>query len=234
MMNETFKLPRLFTAEPLNNKGVIALTESQAHYLFNVLRRKNGDMVRIFNGMEGEWLGELTDLSKKSANLILQKELIPQPKDQIKIHLIFAPIKKNRMDWLIEKAVELGATDFHPIVTQNTEVRVLKNERITQQIFEAAEQCERLEIPRLHELEKLDVFLKNWPKDIEIFSCLERMEAKPLSKAHQDVAVLIGPEGGFTQEERDILSNKTTPISLGTQILRSETAVVKALSVLTA
>lgn len=232
--DEIFKLPRLYTEYPLSDKVVIPLSAGQAHYLHTVLRRSNGDSVRLFDGVNGEWRGHLEDLGKKSGNIILTEQLARQPDNARKIHLLFAPIKKHRMDWLIEKAVELGATDFHPVLTQNTEVRKINDERLRQQIFEAAEQCERFEIPNLHDLKKIDNILSEWPGNIQLLSCLERYDAKRIDefKGDSDIAFLIGPEGGFTSEEKDRIAKHSTPVSLGETILRCETAVVKALVVL--
>lgn len=232
--NEAFKLSRLYIETPLKDKGVIELIPSQVHYLHNVLRKKDGDYVRLFNGQNGEWLGTLEFKSKKSAHVILKEKLLEQPKDVRRVHLIFTPIKKHRMDWLIEKAVELGATDFHPIITQNTENRKIKEERLKAQIFEAAEQCERLEIPKLHTLNKIYSTLDKWPETTPILSCIERFDAPNIQNAVQrhvnnDIAVLIGPEGGFTLEEKEAISQKTTAVNLGDTILRCETAVAKAL-----
>lgn len=232
--DETFKLPRLYVETALKRNRVITLSSAQAHYLNNVLRRSDGDAVRLFNGQDGEWAGHLQNLSKRQADVALDKQLIEQPENERRVHLIFTPIKKNRMDWLIEKAVELGATDFHPILSQNTEVRKIKDERLNSQIFEAAEQCERLSIPKLHDLEKLDRALDRWDQKTSILSCIERYGAKDIQQVAQgsqneDIAVLIGPEGGFTKEEKDYIATKTTPVSLGNTILRCETAVIKAL-----
>ena len=231
--DETFKLPRLFTKQALVSKTLIELENGQAHYLHTVLRRKDGDFIRLFDGQNGEWLGQLKDLTKKSGSVLLKEQLYPQPKHSRAIHLIFTPIKKNRMDWLIEKAVELGVTDFHPILTQNTEVRKINTERLTQQIFEAAEQCERFEIPKLHDLEKLETKLSQWPDDINLMACIERYNAPLIHKSginpKDPTAFIIGPEGGFTKEEKDKVAQHTTAVSLGETILRCETAVVKAL-----
>lgn len=236
--DETFKLPRLYSAHPLSDKTLIPLTNGQAHYLNNVLRRKNGDFVRLFDGANGEWLGELTNLTKKEGHVSLIERLHPQPKQSRPIHLFFTPIKKHRMDWLIEKAVELGVSDFHPVITQNTEVRKVNENRLNQQIFEAAEQCERFEIPQLHILEKLENKLSTWADDIEIMACIERYNAPLIHKAGiktaSPIAFLIGPEGGFTKDEKDKIASHTTAVSLGETILRCETAVVKALVLLNA
>lgn len=233
MNDETFKLPRLYTSAPLQDKGVIALTPEQAHYLHTVLRRQEDSHIRIFNGQDGEWLGILQNLGKKKGDIFLEKKLIPQPNDNNKIHLLFTPIKKYRMEWLIEKAVELGVTDFHPVQSQNTQIGKIKKERLTQQILEAAEQCEALLIPNLHPLQKLEDLLSQWPKDIELLACLERCEGERLTpKTGENVAILIGPEGGFTMEEKNKIAKQATSITLGDKILRTETAVIKALSII--
>lgn len=230
--DETFKFPRLYVDVDLGEEKSIALAPPQAHYFRTVLRRQDGDPVRLFNGRDGEWLGHLQNLSKKAGEVKLEKQLKSQPQGARRIHLFFAPIKKHRMDWLIEKAVELGATDFHPILTQNTETRKINEERMQKQIFEAAEQCERLAIPALHPLETLEIFLQHWPENIPILACLERFNAPPLSKETSrdtDLSLLIGPEGGFTSKEKEKIAKMAIPVSLGDTILRCETAAIKAL-----
>lgn len=233
MSDEYFKLPRLYTTSDLTLDGEIELSKEQVHYLGSVLRRNVNDQVRLFNGRDGEWLSRITEISKKRGKVELTEQLLLQPKDSRRIHLIFTPIKKHRMDWLIEKAVELGVTDFHPILTQNTEVRKIKEERLESQIFEAAEQCERLGIPTLHKLKNLEKFLDTGLGNIQILSCLERFDTKQLKDVTvnqtKDIAFLIGPEGGFTTEEKEYIAQKTMPVGLGGTILRCETAVVKAL-----
>lgn len=235
--DETFKLPRIFVKKHLCNNVVIELETSQVHYLHNVLRRKENSLIRLFNGVDGEWLGVITAIGKKSGQIALQEQLLKQPIKTRKIHLIFTPIKKHRMDWLIEKAVELGTTDFHPVITQNTEIRKIKEERLNTQIFEAAEQCERLEIPKLHEINKLYNLIENWSKNTPILSCIERFNATQLKDIaskykKSDIAVLIGPEGGFTKQEKEDIGGKTIPVSLGNTILRCETAVIKSLIII--
>lgn len=236
MSDKYFKLPRLFTTQSLSDKGVIPLEPAQAHYLGNVLRRKDGAQVRLFNGRDGEWLATLSNIQRKSGEATLEKQLHQQPTQNRRLHILFSPIKKNRMDWLIEKAVELGATDFHPIITQNTEVRKINEDRLKAQILEATEQCERFELPTLHEIEKLDSILKQWNFDTPILSCIERTQAPHIKDIElsetNDIAFLIGPEGGFTEAEKIELEEQTTPVSLGKTILRCETALVKALILL--
>lgn len=205
------------------------------------MRRKDGDQLRLFNGKNGEWLGQLQNLTKKNGEVCLTEKLISQPKGNRRIHLLFTPIKKNRMDWLIEKAVELGTTDFHPILTHNTEVRKINEERLKSQIFEAAEQCERLSIPILHDLEKIGTRLSSWKEEFKntpVLACIERYNAPLIHKSgaakEDSVAFIIGPEGGFTTDEKEIIAHKTQPVSLGERILRCETAVMKALILLNA
>ncbi|MCI5060892.1 MAG: 16S rRNA (uracil(1498)-N(3))-methyltransferase [Alphaproteobacteria bacterium] len=226
------KRPRLYTAQELSHQALIDLTPEQAHYLHNVMRLKEGTQVRLFDGKNGEWLAILEKINKKTVQIRLLKQIAKQPKTSPKVHLIFTPIKKSRMDFLIEKSVELGVSDFHPILTQNSEVRKINETRIHQQIIEAVEQCERLILPILHPLQKLELMLGTWPKDICVLSCLERHDAPPIQSiaVPSDVAILIGPEGGFTRQEQEWLRQKTTPVSLGPHILRSETAALKAIS----
>lgn len=244
--DETFKLPRLYTTEALAAETLIPLEAGQAHYLHNVLRRKEGDLIRLFNGKDGEWLACLRDLAKKGGNAQLTERLSPQPTLRRRVHLLFTPIKKHRMDWMIEKIVELGVTNLHPVLTQNTEVRKINAERIEAQIFEATEQCERFIIPTLHPLEALDKKLAAWPphelggerKDIKVLACLERYDAPHIHKSgiakNEDVAFLIGPEGGFTAEEKDKIAETCKAVTLGTTVLRCETAAIKALILLNA
>ena len=228
--DEAFKLSRLYTDHTLQPQTLIPLSPAQAHYLHNVMRRKDGDLIRLFDGRHGEWLGELRDLGKKSGNVELIEQLLPQPQQKNRLHLIFTPIKKHRQDWMIEKVVELGATDLHPIITQNTEVRKINEDRVRQQIFEAAEQCERFEIPKLHPIQKLEKILAEPPENAEIMACLERYEETQSLKANnQDIAILIGPEGGFTSNEKKLVAQNCTPVTLGETILRCETAAIKAL-----
>ncbi len=228
--DEAFKLPRLFTQEALQSETLIPLNPAQVHYLHNVMRRKEGDLIRLFDGQNGEWLGALQDLDKKVGTIALIKQLIQQPQQTKRLHLIFTPIKKHRQDWMIEKAVELGATDLHPIITQNTDVRKINTDRVSQQIFEAAEQCERFEIPTLHPLQKLERILTNPPENTVILACLERHKgAQSLATNDQDTAILIGPEGGFTTAEKTLIAQSCVAITLGNTILRCETAAIKAL-----
>lgn len=233
MTIEHYKLPRLYVDVPLSAGTAITLSTDHIHYFKTVLRRQPGDLVRLFNGRDGEWLCALTALDKKTGTATPDRQLRPQPASAPRVHLYFAPIKKASMDWLIEKAVELGATDLHPVLTQNTEIRELNTVRLVQQIMEAAEQCERLDNPRLHDMKKLAAL----NDDIPMLACIERGDAKPLLAAlkerpGQNLSFLIGPAGGFTDDELSQLSARKnwTPVTLGPRVLRCETAVCAALS----
>lgn len=233
MQNSITKSPRLYTELDLMQGGVIELPKDQAHYLKNVLRKSEGDPVRLFNGRDGEWVYCLQSLGKKSAKARAQEQIRPQTAQSRKIHAYFPPIKKNRMDFMIEKTVELGATDLHPILTQNTETRKINEDRLKAQIIEAAEQCERLDLPVLHPLS--DVFTALRPCDAPIYAAIERIEASgSIENKSTDIAILIGPEGGFTAEEIDRLTDlpNLKPLSLGENILRAETALLKLLCVI--
>lgn len=186
--------------------------------------------MRLFNGRDGEWLATLESVDKKGVSIRIGTQLRNQPELPPETHLYFAPIKKARMDWVIEKAVELGATHLHPVLTQNTEVRAINEDRIRTQIIEAAEQCERMDAPELLPLRPLKEILRG----TELLACIERMDAESLEEAIPEkgaVSFLIGPEGGFSEEEKNILSGTAgiKPVSLGPRILRSETAAVVVL-----
>jgi len=235
-MNNYFKLPRLYSTQPLSEKADVLLTDNQSHYLRNVMRRKEEDLIRLFDGHNGEWLGKITALSKKYTTVTLQEQLKQQPLENRRVRFVFSPIKKHRMDWMIEKMVELGVTEFQPVLFQNTEVRKTNEDRMTTQIFEAAEQCERFTIPTLHPLKKLDRFLGEDDFNGLNLACLERFESSQSldDVISEDVSFLIGPEGGFTEDEKNLIAQSMCAIDLGETILRCETAAIKTLVLLTA
>lgn len=239
-MTPAHKLPRLFTESPLSEGCAAVLDTAQTHYLKNVLRKQEGEHLRVFNGKDGEFTAHIEKLGKKEAIIRLEALFLPQPPAAPPVHLVFAPIKKARLDMLIEKAVELGASDLHPVLTERTENRHLNTERLNAQITESLEQCERLARPRLHPLQKLEKLIPTWQSPV-IFACLEREDALPLTEAlnsmtAQGAALLLGPEGGFTPKEISYLTaaKNCRPVSLGPAILRAETAVFYALSLVSA
>lgn len=189
-------------------------------------------MIRVFNGQDGEYSTKILRLAKSEAQIELLEKTREQPAPARHTHLFFAPIKKHRMDFLIEKAVELGASDLHPVLTQYTEMRKINAQRLRTQIIEAAEQCERLTVPTLHPLSDLKKAVAAWQNKDPILWCQERTDA-PLLKTLEGMksAFLIGPEGGFAPEETDFLAaqKKIRAVSLGPDILRSETAALYCL-----
>jgi 16S rRNA (uracil1498-N3)-methyltransferase len=234
MVSTDKTLPRLYVDCDLASGQAIDFSSDQAHYLRHVLRREAGQSVRVFNGRDGEWIATLAAVDKKGVAAQAGQLLLPQPAPPPERILLFAPIKKHRLDFLIEKSVELGATVLQPVLTHRTDIRSLNEDRIRAQIAEAAEQCERLDMPSFQPLQALERALTGWPAEIPVLACLERIEARPLPqrKPNEACALLIGPEGGFAEEEIRWLMDLpfVTPVSLGPRILRSETAALAALA----
>ena len=240
MSDDFHKLPRLYVDDaPLASGGVLTLEPAQSHYLVNVLRLKEGALLRLFNGRAGEWLARIETAHKKSVVVAVEKPLRAQKEKARRIGLIFAPIKKQRMDFLIEKAVELGVDDFYPALTRYTEMRKINAERINAQIIEAAEQCERLDLPWLHPMRPLGKLVPDF-KGQRIFAALERREGiasigEALEKTgkNENIFFLVGPEGGFAPEEALLFEQYENifAVSLGERILRAETAALYCLAV---
>lgn len=216
-----------------------ALDDGAAHKLRAVLRAQVGDEVLLFNGQDGEWRARLDSLSKSGAQATCMAQTrpqIPEPGPW----LAFAPLKKDRMDMVVEKAVEMGVERLIPVITRRTENRRLKTERLIQQIRDAAEQCERLSIPDLSEPVALDRLGEHWPTDRRLLVCAERKHvpdlAAALEGAKEPVGFLVGPEGGFEDSELDAVLKLpvSQPVRLGPRILRAETAAIAALSVMQA
>lgn len=233
-MKEYWKYPRLYIDAALKPGGIVSLSKPRAHYLKNVLRRKQGDIFRVFNGRDGEYIAEITALQKKSGAARLTEQIRPQEETPYETHLIFAPLKKKRMDMVIEKAVELGATHFHPVLTARAQVRTVNQDRLRAQIIEAAEQCERMSLPVLEPLKPLPDILKSWNHDIPLYACIERGENAFLNTAFStgNSGFFVGPVGGL--EEREIAQLEKNPavipVSLGKRVYRSETACIICLT----
>ncbi len=241
MSRYDFDAPRLHLDAPLVSGGEIALTREQTNYLVNVLRMGAGDPVLVFNGRDGEWKAELALASRKSASLIAREQTRPQ--DQAAdVSYLFAPLKHARLDYMVQKAVEMGAARLTPILTRRTQVHRLNQERMQANAIEAAEQCGILSLPVIDEPRPLDVVLRDWPQDRLLVFCDEDapvLDPVAALQAHahmKSCAVIIGPEGGFDPAERALLM-KVTPsvcISLGPRILRADTAAVAALALVQA
>lgn len=227
-------LPRLFIDAALEDDLEIVIDAAQANYLVRVLRMKAGAQVKLFDDQTGEWLAELAHIGKRDAILRVEGKL-REREDVPDLWLCFAPIKKGRIDWLVEKACELGIGRLVPVRTQRTIIDKLKPERLKAHLIEAAEQCERTALPELADLVPLTALLSDWPGDRTIFYAAERggeSFRKALVARDGPAAILIGPEGGFTDEEDKIIRAlpQAAPVSLGPRILRADTAAVAAIS----
>jgi 16S rRNA (uracil1498-N3)-methyltransferase len=237
-------LKRLFVRSGGLTAGVeVDLDPGQVNYLVSVLRMREGDRILVFNGRDGEWLASLGIRSRKSYLLRVGEPVRPQPPDP-DLQYLFAPLKQARLDYMVEKATEMGAGRLRPVLTQHGQVTRINLERMEANAIEAAEQCGLLAIPAIDEPMELKALLDTWPAregERRIIFCDEAddganplpvlMELKPTP-----LAVLIGPEGGFSAEERQILRSRSfvTAIPLGPRILRADTAAVAALTVVQA
>ncbi|HEY0311525.1 MAG TPA: 16S rRNA (uracil(1498)-N(3))-methyltransferase [Allosphingosinicella sp.] len=226
-------LPRLYVADELAPDGLVTLEGQSGNYLGAVLRLGPGDRVKLFDDKTGEWLADIVDAGKKRVVLrigqkLREREAVPD------LWLVFAPIKRGRIDWIAEKASELGVARLVPVLTHRTIVDRINTDRLLAHMIEAAEQCERTALPSLDVPRKLDRLLADWPADRSLLFADEH-GGTPLAQAAGTgpAAILIGPEGGFTPEERESIRAvpQAVPVSLGRRILRADTAAVAAVSV---
>lgn len=236
--NAHSRLLRLFVPQaPPETGGLCALSDRQAHYLRNVMRAEAGQPLRVFDGTSGEWLAEIKELSKKKV-LVSFVEKIREQVNSPDIHVLASPVKKEAFDFMIEKASELGVKAFQPIVCNRTIIQRVNEDRLQAQAVEAAEQCERLDVMRILPIKPLKDILESMPLDKKLIFCIERAQAPMiLQRLHggeirPPLAVLIGPEGGFSPDEVEMVSalQQAIPVSLGPRILRAETALVSALT----
>lgn len=234
-MRKYRSLPRIFVQSKIVSYNSVQLEVGQVHYLIDVMRRKKGDFVRIFNADSGEWCAEIKALQKRSAEL-LPVEKIRDPEQEAGPILLFAPLKRPAIDFLIEKATELGVSELRPVITQNTYVKKLNQERAKNHIIEASEQCERISIPFLCDIVALRKALDCWDQKIPLWVADETLEEggelSRFEKTPTQIAILIGPEGGFTDQERLLFQQYSfiKKISLGPRILRAETAAIVGLT----
>ena len=233
-------LPRLYVEPDLVAGAQLTLGKEQSLYLAAVLRKSVGDAVVLFNGRDGAWLCRLVSDSKKSVALEPVEQIAPQttPSD---LWYGFAPLKTERLDYVIQKAVEMGAGTIQPVLTRFTQVARLKHERLVANAIEAAEQCEVLSVPTVEAEVTLERLLDAWPADRAlIFADEGEASSSPVEVLSalrgRKVGLLVGPEGGFSDEERSRLRGLpyVVPISLGPRILRADTAAVAALAVIQA
>lgn len=225
---------RLYVEQPLGVGQSVPLERDQAHYLFGVMRLAVGAHVLLFNGQDGEWRAEVVQAGKRNGELscVEQTKPLQMPPD---LWLIFAPIKKARTDFIVEKAAEMGAARIVPVQTDFTNSDRIRQDRLQAHAVEAAEQCGGTYVPEVTELQKLEKLLANWPEDRQLMFCDEAEvgSAKRLAAQKGDKwAILIGPEGGFSPAERDRLHNhpRCHVVALGPRILRADTAAVAAMT----
>ena len=224
--------PRLFIDQPLGLDAAPVIDGPAAHYLLNVMRLKAGDPLLLFDNRSGEWLASIADAGKRAATIRIERRM-RQLETVPDLWLCFAPVKKARLDWIIEKATELGVARLQPVITERTIVERVKHERLEAQIVEACEQCGRTALPELAEPVKLPQLLDAWPGDRTLlFADEEGGEPMASIAAPAPAALLTGPEGGFTARERDLLlaAPAVKRIALGPRILRAETAAIAGLA----
>ncbi len=229
-------IPRLYVDVNLAIGRKFSLTPQQTHYVANVMRRKEGDHLLLFNGADGEWKAQITSITKKVCDLECKQQVRPQI-SELDLWLLFAPIKSGRIDYLVEKATELGISQLQPVFTDFTTVTRVNIKRLQAHAVVAAEQCERLSVPSVLAPITLSKLLQSWDTKRHLLFCDERRESPSITSLLKDQsvqpwAILVGPEGGFSNSERNILLKQSFVKStqLGPRILRSDTAAVAALS----
>ena len=238
-MQPTVPRVRLFLDQTLASGATVPLDRERTHYLKDVMRLGPGDAVAAFNGRDGEWLGRIEAPAKRSIALRMERRLSLQP-DGVDLWLLFAPLKRGPGDLLVTKAVELGASALMPVMTARTTASRVRRERMRALAIEAAEQCGRCDVPETREPLPLSALLDGWPTERRLMFCDESGHGPPIVDFLNGIgrngiegpwAVLIGPEGGFTEEERASLRGRpfVHPVDLGPRLLRAETAAIAAL-----
>jgi 16S rRNA (uracil1498-N3)-methyltransferase len=231
---------RLYTAQPLEKGAGLALGAGQSHYLANVMRAKAGEYVSLFNGRDGQWQAEITSIGKKSVSVTALRQERPQAPCP-DLWLAFAPIK-NKTELVVEKAVELGVSKIISVITRHCVVRSVNTEKLEAHAIEAAEQCERLDVPALETCKDLSYLLGAWEKERILLYGDESGGGSPLPQLLENIkkpggknikaAILIGPEGGFAADEFNMLRacDFAKAFGMGPRILRSDTAAIAALA----
>lgn len=224
---------RLYVDQPLGAGQAVRLSSDQAHYLVGVMRLAAGAVILLFNGRDGEWRATLAEAGKRGAIAVCEVETNPQtlPPD---LWLVFAPIKKARTDFIVEKAVELGVRRILPVQTRHTNSERIRQDRLQAHAVEAAEQCRATFVPEVADLVPLDRLLRQWPEDRCLYWCDEAAIGQPaeITGPAGPAAILIGPEGGFSADEAAKLRGmpNVAPLSLGPRILRADTAALAAIT----
>lgn len=232
---------RLFTIGALGPDLAVPLERAQSHYLIHVMRLGEGDIVALFNGLDGEWRASVAQVARHAVTLRCEEQTRPQ-RAESDIWLAFAPLKKTATDFVIEKATELGVSRLIPVFTRRTTAARVNVDRLKARAVEAAEQCERLSVPAIAEAVTLDRLLADWPAGRRLFVLDETGGGRPIASVLEERrtggvespahAILIGPEGGFSLNELDALRKLAfvTPVGVGPRILRAETAAVAGLA----
>jgi len=239
-MRANYRMQRLFVDAPLLAGATVEASPEQFNYLANVLRMTDGSELLLFNGHDGEWRATLAFPTRKRILMTAMEQTREQP-EACDLHFLFAPLKVGRMDYLVQKAVEMGAGLLQPVMTQHVQGKITNLDRLQANVVEAAEQCGVLSIPTVEAPKRLKDLLERWPETRRIIFCDEDSTTQnPLAALQgireRSLALLVGPEGGFSEEERALLRGLdfVTAIPLGPRILRADTAAVAALAVVQA
>ncbi|MCY6382334.1 16S rRNA (uracil(1498)-N(3))-methyltransferase [Hoeflea prorocentri] len=239
-MRANYKMQRLFLDADLFSDAEIATDKDQFNYLAHVLRMTEGDRILVFNGRDGEWSARLRFEGKRKIVLVIEEAERPQP-DPSDLVYLFAPLKQARLDYLVQKAVEMGAGVLQPVLTHHTQSGRINLRRLERNVIEACEQCGVLSPAECREPAKLERLLEGWDSDRRLIYCDEAADThNPIAVLqalpNSPLAVLIGPEGGFSEDERTLLRSCdfVTAIPLGPRILRADTAAVAALALVQA
>jgi 16S rRNA (uracil1498-N3)-methyltransferase len=239
-LRANFRMQRLYVEADLATSQPVAATDEQFNYLHNVLRMEDGAELLVFNGRHGEWRARLSFPARKKIALTPVEITRPQPAPS-DLHYLFAPLKVGRLDYLIQKAVEMGAGTIQPVMTQHVQGKITSIDRLKANAIEAAEQCGILAIPDVRDPVRLVDLLEAWPQDRRIIYCDEGADTNNPMTALNAItekkhALLIGPEGGFSEDEQRLLRSLDfiTPIPLGPRILRADTAAVAAFALIQA
>lgn len=232
--------PRLWVDSPLTADAELALNSADSHYVTNVMRLRAGDALALFNGKDGEWLGKITTAGKRAVGLTLGEQLRVQQSEP-DLWLAFAPVKRARIDFIAQKATELGVSRLLPVKTERTNVSRVNAARLQANVKAAAEQCERLMVPEVCETQSLAELIADWPAGRRLMFCDETLSGGPALEVLQQAAregdagpwaVLTGPEGGFSEREHELLraQDYALAVTLGPRLLRADTAALAALT----